>query len=323
MSQALHEMQESGQQPDPKTALQQSLPAAVEAAAPGERELLPNSSRNSPGCIPTPFPSPLLQGDAGSYEHVSQGQACTEQELPQLRASSNQELSDCHKCNKQELSIGESRSYAEFSRWQECLKQELSHGEIVESPTLSDWEESSEQELWHKEVGCFQEVSDWEESIGQELCKEEDSVGQEVPKGNGNRPSVQSNWEDDSEQEPELDNWEGVTALSMGLKALLWEDDEWGEVSSPELFEEARQPTLGGFAGDGLPVQVPRDAWLEQRALEPCPQGPLWAWPRHEEGQALSQQLGPCKKRLSRFRQALQVLRSLFRWPCLLPQQED
>ncbi|KAF4804783.1 hypothetical protein TURU_004406 [Turdus rufiventris] len=69
-------------------------------------------------------------------------------------------------------------------------------------------------------------MSNWEESIGQELCKEEDSIGQEAPKGNRNRPLVQSKWEDNSDQELEQENWEGVTALSMGLKALLREDDE-------------------------------------------------------------------------------------------------
>lgn len=129
---------------------------------------------------------------------------------------------------------------------------------------------------------------DWEESIGQQLSKEEDSFGQEVPKGNGNRPSVQSGWEDDNNKELKQDSWGSVTVHSTGVKPLLWEEDEWGEVSILELCEEeAREQRLGGFAGDGLPVPVPQEAWAEHRASEPCPQGPLCALPPHVEAQAL------------------------------------
>ena len=96
VSQAVLDMKGTVQQAEEQTEPEQSMAPEGEAAAPGGRELVPNSSRNSPGCIPSPFPSPLLHGDFGSYEHVYQGQACREQELSHLRVRSNQELSDCH-----------------------------------------------------------------------------------------------------------------------------------------------------------------------------------------------------------------------------------
>lgn len=148
-------------------------------------------------------------------------------------------------------------------------------------------------------------------------------MGTDPPKGNGNPPSVQSSWEDDSDQELKKDNRESVTNHSMGVKPLLQEEDEWDEVSVLELLEEPRQPVLGGCAGARFPVPLPGEAWHEPQESEPCPQALLCASSPPVPAQALSQQLGPCKKRPSRFRRALRALRSLFRWPCLAPQPQD
>lgn len=57
-----------------------------------------------------------------------------------------------------------------------------------------------EQGLSQGAVGSSQNC-DWEDSGGQELSEEEDCIGQELSQGNGSRASVQSGWEDDSDQE--------------------------------------------------------------------------------------------------------------------------
>ncbi|RMC06443.1 hypothetical protein DUI87_15877 [Hirundo rustica rustica] len=206
-----------------------------------------------------------------------------------------------------------------------------------EDQQLSDWEEYSKVDLYSLgEVEGYEELSDWEESIGQELSEEEDSVGQEFSKGNDNRPSVQSNWEDDSDNELAQDNWEHVSIQNTGIKALLREEDDWDELSVLELREqEDREQRLGHFAEDGLLAPVPREAWVEHQALEPCPQVPFCAWPPHDPVPALRscsspstpqlQAKSPHKKRPSHIRRALRVVRSLFccHWPCLKPLPED
>ncbi|CAN8184591.1 unnamed protein product [Coccothraustes coccothraustes] len=166
-------------------------------------------------------------------------------------------------------------------------------------------------------------MSDWQGFILQELSQDEGSIGQEVPKGNGNRPSVQSSWEDDSDKELEQDNRERVTPHSIRTKALLQEEDEWDDVNVLELLEEPREAVLGGCTGDWLPEPLPGEAGLEPQQSELCPQAPPCASSPRVQAQVLSQQLGPRKKRPSRFRRALRALRSLFRCPCLAPQPED
>ncbi|RMC05310.1 hypothetical protein DUI87_18499 [Hirundo rustica rustica] len=260
----------------------------------------------------------LSQRTEEEVTQLFRGHARSHKDVAQVEGSSSHELSHRDGSKEQELSLGEARRYKDLSDWEESWEQGLSHRDVVSSPTLSDCEQHSEQELWH------QEVSDWEESIGQELSNEEDSIGQAVPRGNGKPPAVQSRWEDDSDKELQQDDWESVTAHIIRVKPLLREDDECDEVSVLELLgEEAGQRTPGGFAGDGLAPPIPREAWVERQAFQPCPQGQLCAWPPHVEAQALDQQLGPHQKRPSRFRRALRALRSLFRCPCLAPQPED
>lgn len=265
----------------------------------------------------------LLQGDAASYEDMSQGEACSEQELAQVEACSNPDLFDWEECIDQELSLGEARSYEEHADWQECLEPWLSQAALVSSPAHSYWEEYSKRELSPRDVGSSQAMSDWEQFILQELSQDQDSIGQEMPKGNGNPPSVQSSWKDDSDQELKQDNRERDTTHSIGVKPLLQEEDKWDDVSVLELLEEPREPVLGGFAGDRLPVPFPQEPWLEPQECEPCPQVPPCASSPRVPAQALSQQLGPRKKRPSHFRRALRALRSLFRCPCLAPQPQD
>lgn len=144
------------------------------------------------------------------------------------------------------------------------------------------------------------------------------------PKGNGKPAWVLWGWEEESGKGLQQHTGESVPAQSIGLKAELLEEDEWDGVDVLELLEEgSTQHTLGGWAGERLPPPIPREAWVEQQAFEPCRQGPLWARLRQVQGQALSQQLGPRKQRPSRFRRALRALRSLFRCPCLAPRPQD
>ncbi|RMC11369.1 hypothetical protein DUI87_11488 [Hirundo rustica rustica] len=191
------------------------------------------------------------------------------------------------------------------------------------------------------DVDTYQEVSEWEESIGQELSEDKDSIGQEVSKGR--RPSVLSSWENDGDQDLAENSWEQSIAPTL----LLQEEDEWDQVSVPELCAEA--------------VPGPAVAWLERGASEPCPQGSLCASHPHLEApacrghapsptfeeqvtvvgtqspepapcsspspsdpqlgaQTLSHQQAPHEKRPSCLRRALQRLRRLFCWPCLPPQ---
>nr|XP_005491859.1 uncharacterized protein LOC102072260 [Zonotrichia albicollis] len=207
----------------------------------------------------------------------------------------------------------------------------------LEEQQLCDWEKYSKADLYSlRETEGYKEPSVWEESIGQGLSEEENSVGQEFSKGNGDRLSVQSIWEDNSDKELAQDNWKCVRVQSIGVKALLWEEDDWDKLSVLELPEqEDREQRLGCFAGDGLPVPVPWEAWVEHQAFEPCPQVPFCAWPPQSPGPALhscsspsAPQLpakGPCKKRLSHIRWALWVMCSPFccPWPYLAPLPED
>lgn len=219
----------------------------------------------------------------------------------------------------------------------------------LEDQQLSDWEEYSDPELYSfGKVEGYEEPSDWEECIGQEFSK-----------GNDNRPSVQSSWEDDSDNELAQDNWEHVSIQSVVVKPLPREEDDWDELSDVELSEEGdREQRQAHFAEDGLPVPVPREAWVEGQAFEPCPQVPLYALPPHLQAQAprghwafpaFEQQVSqartdnllpalhsspsrsapqlrakaPHKKHPSRFRWALWVLCSLFCSPCVMPLPED
>ncbi|KAL2294268.1 hypothetical protein Nmel_007993 [Mimus melanotis] len=296
----------------------------------------------------------LSPGEVGSYQELSPGEACTEQELSPGEVGSYQELAQGEYCMERELSPEESRSYLEFSDWEECMEKGFSQ-EVGSSQKLSIWEEYSEQELSH-EASSYQELSDWEEPIGQELSKVEDSIGQKVSKGNINRPSIQSSWENDNDKELMQDSWEHMSAHSTRVKPLL-QEDELDNLSVLELSEEEdREQRLARFAEDRLPVPVPQEAWVGHPAFEPYPHVPFCASPPYVRAQALrghavspafkeqAPEVGPAlcscprcsaprlgaqafrwqpaphKKRPSRLRQALG---SLFHCPCLVPQPED
>ncbi|XP_005060673.1 PREDICTED: uncharacterized protein LOC101819595 [Ficedula albicollis] len=297
----------------------------------------------------------LSPGEVGSYQESSPGEASTEQELSPGEVGSYQELAQGEDFTEQELSPEESRSYPEFSDWKEYKEKGFSQ-EVGSSQKMSTWEEHSEGS---HEVSSYLELSDWEEPIGQERSKVEDSIGQKVSKGNVNRPSIQSSWENDSDKELMQDNWEHMRCgvHSTRVKPLLQEEDELDNLSVLELFEEEDQEQrLAGFAKDGLPVPVPREAWVERPAFEPYSQVPTSALPCHVKtqaprghavspaskrqvpevgpvpyscprcsvpqlgAQAFRRQPAPHRRRPSRLRQALF---SLFRCPCLVPQPED
>lgn len=199
-----------------------------------------------------------------------------------------------------------------------------------EDQQLSDWE-YSEGDLFPFEDGeSYKELSDWEESILQALLEGEDSAGS---KGHGNRPSVQSSWEDDSDNELAQHHQENVSTQSLGVKALLREEDDWDELSVVELCEEEEgEHRLGCFAEDGLPPPVLQEAWVEQEAFEPRPKAWCWACFLHSPVRALhspsAPQLpakAPQRKRPSRLKRALGVLGRLLccPWPVRVPQPED
>ncbi|RMB99560.1 hypothetical protein DUI87_23815 [Hirundo rustica rustica] len=203
---------------------------------------------------------------------------------------------------------------------------------------LSEQQEQ-DTKLSPAETSSYQDVSDWEESLDQDPSQEEDTLDQKVYGENGKRPSPLSSWENDSHQDLVRDSWE----QSIGTKAFLPEDDEWDDVSVLELSEDQDgERRLAALARGGFPVPVPREAWVEHGAAEPCPPRPPYASPPHVEAPAprgsmasrafqeqvpeagsLSQERAPCKKHLSRLRRALRALRGLLRFPCLAPQPQD
>ncbi|XP_064272561.1 uncharacterized protein LOC135298678 [Passer domesticus] len=271
----------------------------------------------------------LSSAESGCCQEGFQREACNEQELPLEEACSHHELCDWDECVEEELSHGDAGNYQEVSDWEECTEQCPSQGHAGSSHNLSDWEEYREHELPHGDVGSCQEVSDWEESNRQELSQEEDSIGQEVFRGNSERPSVESSWASDSDQDLMQDSWEEST----GAKPLLQEDDEWDERSVLKLSEdENREPRLTGLTGGGFFVQVPHEVWVELGASGPCLGGPICASsppveapaPRgHTASPAFQEQVPQARMPQARTRQALRALRSLLCFPCMMPPPED
>ncbi|RMB99594.1 hypothetical protein DUI87_23847 [Hirundo rustica rustica] len=241
----------------------------------------------------------LPQGEI-KYHEGSQGEACIGQEL------STDQSGSCHEDSKGEARIGQERSPSETpsnnkgSQGEACIGQELSPqkpaatkkrpkgkpGEVGSSCNLSDWEEYSEHELSHSDVGTYQDVSDWEESLEQDPSQEGDTLAQKVHGGNEKRPSTQSSWENDSNQDPVQDSWEE----SIGTKA---------------FCQKMMSGTMSASSSSLKMKTVSQD------------------WQQVPEDGSLSQQRAPRKKRLSRLRRALRALRSLFRFPCLAPQPQD
>ncbi|XP_031955812.1 uncharacterized protein LOC116439879 [Corvus moneduloides] len=299
LSQVLLELQAEWQQLEEQASLEQWRAAGAAGTAPVQREQSP------------------VPGKSDMEEELSQREGEHQAQLSQ------EERNNCHG-----LCQGEERS-----------EKDMSHREANSSQELSDWEEHVGKELSQGDVISQEDISDWEEHIGQGLSQQEASLGQDVSPGNGHTPSAHSSWEDDSHQELAQDLWEVRTDSGIWMKPLAPEEDEWDEISILELPpEENNKQNQGGFAALGLPVPVPREAWVEGPAPEPCSPGPLCASPAALQGRGpVGHAASPAfeepvleagtespvpapRKRPSRFRRAL---RGLFRCPCLAPQPEE
>nr|XP_041574958.1 proline-, glutamic acid- and leucine-rich protein 1-like [Taeniopygia guttata] len=229
----------------------------------------------------------------------------------------SQEASYYEQYREEDLPHGVVMSYHQLFDWEKYLEQDLSQGEVSSSQGPSDWEEYPEQVLCGGDVISCEELSDWEEHLGQK-----------VSRGNGSRPSGLSSWGDDSDTGLVQENWPEHVILA---KPLCPEDDEWDDVSLLELPpEDKKDQKRKVLVAEGLPVPVPREAWAECPAQEPCSQGPAPAphsppspWPARLGAQALRGQPAAPRKRPSRFRRALRALRGLFRCPCLRPRTEE
>ncbi|XP_027526351.1 uncharacterized protein LOC113960792, partial [Neopelma chrysocephalum] len=244
----------------------------------------------------------LSRGGVKSYQEVSDWEENLEQEQSHREESRGQEVSDWEEYSEEELSHGGVKSYQEVSDWEDYSEEEQSQ-EVKRHEELSDWEDSSEEEQCHGKGSSSPEVtdleecsmkvqpqrkfsnsqellSDWEDSIAQELCQDEDSLGQDFSAWEDYTPSWLCRWEDGSDRELALADWEHRSVPSLGVKALLPEEDEWEELSVLELSQgQGPEDRLGILAAEGLPVPVPRQAWAERRAPAPCTQVPLCTSP--------------------------------------------
>ncbi|XP_027764058.1 protein downstream neighbor of Son [Empidonax traillii] len=240
-----------------------------------------------------------------SYREVSDWEENLEQEQWQ-EEKKHEELADWEELSDStgELSHGEVKISQGPSKQEESSEEEQSQGKGSSSQELPKWEESSEEaqspgngsgypELtesggssmeghFQRKFSAYQELlSDWEDSIAQELSEDEDSFVQEFSDWGEYRPSMVSCWEDDSDRELALLDWEHMTVQSVEVKPLRPEEDEWEELSVLELSQgEGTEHRLAILAAEGLPVPVPREAWAER------PAGPVCASPAQLEAQA-------------------------------------
>ncbi|XP_071425009.1 trichohyalin-like [Pithys albifrons albifrons] len=195
-----------------------------------------------------------------------------------------------------------------FRRQDECegnIKEELTQREVSGSQGLSDKEHSKQEEQSEGKGGRSPQVrsssesfsqeeeespghfssyqdllSSWEDSPGKEFSHEDSSMGQEFSDWEEHRGSVPSRWEDDSDRELELQDWQQhVTVHTIEVKPFRQEDDEWEELSVLELPQaEEREERLS--------VPAPRQAWAELRVNQPCRRVPGWASPPQLQPQA-------------------------------------
>ncbi|KAF4804784.1 hypothetical protein TURU_004408 [Turdus rufiventris] len=95
VSQAFLEMKGSIQAEE-QTEPEQSMAPEGEAAAPGKRELVPIFSRNSPGYIPSPFPSPLqVHTLSEQLEEAERGSVLVEHDREEGLLAGMLKLSKC------------------------------------------------------------------------------------------------------------------------------------------------------------------------------------------------------------------------------------
>lgn len=239
----------------------------------------------------------IIQGEVNQNQQGTPGEGCAEPG----DARSPQQLSDWDEGLEPELCQEESGSYWDFSGWEEGREQELSQGDKDPGQELLNREESPEQRMSPGEGTSCRGLSEWDACSKQELSQEE-TRSQEVSEGTCQRkPSEQSSWEYDSDQELR----ESSSVLSPWLKAWLREKDNWDKISILELNEEDKEAKC--------------------QAPEPCHQERLHAGPG-TSGQApvghhsCPGQGVPHKKRLWLSRREL---RGLFRCSCLAAQPED
>ncbi|XP_056370421.1 dentin matrix acidic phosphoprotein 1-like [Oenanthe melanoleuca] len=309
------------QQLEKQGGLEEAAGAAVAARAQREQSLVPRKShmgeelRQQEGVQE----EELSQGGRNNPQGGSQGQECAEL---------SQEVSAWEGCTDEEMCHGEVNSSQERSEQEEYLEKGLLQ-------ELSAWQENIGQELSQSDVKSWEEVSYWEGHNCQARSQEEASFGQDVSRGNKQGPSAHSSCEDGSDPEVAQEPWEVGSNSRAWMRALAAEQDEWDKLSVLELpLEEDHQEKWRVFAEEGLPVPVPREAWVVDQAPEPCSPEPLCAFPASLHGQAPVGHTAsptraphgqPCapRKRASRFRRVLQALRGLFRFRCLAPPPEE
>ncbi|XP_056338483.1 uncharacterized protein LOC130248626 [Oenanthe melanoleuca] len=248
--------------------------------------------------------------------------------------------------DEEELFPLEGHSKEELSQWEDVIVTEACKQHVVTAQKLCRWEARRSQELHQLEL-CVrvQEICQCPDETHEELHKRKESVRiQELYEWEEDGQIVQEVHEWEDSDSVELARWDSDDSEVMGedrevesdddirTEPFPSEEDEWDEVSVLELPPEANKAAsqLRDFVAEGLPVPVPREAWVEEQEAEPCSPGPLRASSASLQGQAPvghaaspAQPLHgqPCapSKRPSRFRRALRALRGLFCCPCLRP----
>ncbi|XP_031956980.1 skin secretory protein xP2-like [Corvus moneduloides] len=301
------------------------------AAPPVTSEELPSIGTRSPPCVP--FNTPASSQASGYQEPNITGEMLSQAllEMLELRQQYEKEYAiqqwmavvAAATAQREESSVPAPHSPPSPSPAQlgaQALREqqeEAAAGSVV--PVQGRMEDSDE------EMKFWQLLDDLEPFLVRDPEQSQESLpGQSIPLGEGIPELVQESWEDETDH--------GI------WNKPLHSEDEWDEVSVLELPAEDKEQKRRAFAADGLPVPVPREAWVEGPAPEPCSPGPLCASPTALQGRApVGHAASPAfeepvleagtespvpapRKRPSHFRPAL---RGLFRCPCLAPQPED
>ncbi|XP_053791156.1 skin secretory protein xP2-like [Vidua chalybeata] len=306
VSQALLDIQGCGQQPEEQRHLGESGDAAVAARGRAEREESPVPAPHSP-----PSPSSAQLGAPATWEEPEWAVAeLAESVLAQQGSQESMAWdSDWEFYSEEE----EGEVEPELSQGADSVVQELSQGEDDGSSSSGEKPVGPVKE--EDTQPCPPEGPSSASPVGTEVAAE---AAPALPSA-----SPAPGRENDSDTGLVQENRPEHSSLT---KPLYPKDDEWDNVSILELPPEQEEV----FAAGGLAVAVPREAWVECPAQEPCSQGPAPAphsppspWPARLRAQALRGQPAAPRKRPSRFRRALRALRGLFRCPCLRPRPEE
>nr|XP_030140337.3 fibrous sheath CABYR-binding protein-like [Taeniopygia guttata] len=242
---------------------QPSPPEGPSSASPVGTEVAAEAAPALPSASPLPGSpteaEPAAAAPSGAAEEAAAGSGLAVQEKTD---DSNEEMKFWQFLYDLEpFLVGDPELSQEVSYYEQYTEEDLPHGVVSSSQGPSNWEEYPEQVLCGGDVVSCEELSDWEEHLGQE-----------VSRGNGSRPSGLSSWGDDSDTGLVQENWPQHVILA---KPLCPEDDEWDDVSLLELPpEDGKHQKREVLVAEGLPVPVPREAWAECPAQEPCSQGP-------------------------------------------------